>query len=225
MYALRNHASSCIEAMQAGNGSAAAAAAASGGPADAVSIDVAAPAQLTDTPEDPCSAPPQLTLTDLPPELFRAVARLLRPNEVATSLRLTCRFARDLLTDLTTVQLSQPVPCHAFTAHWGRPGAMRRLTRRQRRRLLSLTAVTGVAANVRVLSQGVKGPEQEGLAGTYGVANPYTRAQTRSPHTSQACLPSASHSGLNINPRPDPHGGCAGQGGRRGRPGHVPAPA
>ncbi|KXZ45039.1 hypothetical protein GPECTOR_59g647 [Gonium pectorale] len=53
----------------------------------------------------------------------------------------------------TTYRLSKPVPPHAFAAHWLAPGATRGLTLQRRRQLLSLTAASGVVANLEVAVQ------------------------------------------------------------------------
>ncbi|KXZ46040.1 hypothetical protein GPECTOR_47g315 [Gonium pectorale] len=51
------------------------------------------------------------------------------------------------------LRLSQPVPPHVFSAHWLAPGATRCLTLARRRQLMSLTAASGVVANLDVAHQ------------------------------------------------------------------------
>ncbi|KAG2482337.1 hypothetical protein HYH03_018725 [Edaphochlamys debaryana] len=88
------------------------------------------------------------------PELVARYARFLPPNHTAASLRLVSRATRAALPAPahTRVRLSQPVPPHAFAAHWGAPGgaATRGLTLAGRRRLVALTAATGVLPNLAV---------------------------------------------------------------------------
>ncbi|KXZ45259.1 hypothetical protein GPECTOR_56g355 [Gonium pectorale] len=57
--------------------------------------------------------------------------------------------------EFTVVRLSEPVPHHAFAWRWGRPGAMRDLTRARRRELLCLTAASGATANLQVAARAV----------------------------------------------------------------------
>ncbi|KXZ51267.1 hypothetical protein GPECTOR_13g754 [Gonium pectorale] len=89
------------------------------------------------------------------PELAERIMSHLDRNEVATSFRVINKaMAKHLIgPEHTTVRLSQPVPPHAFTEHWVSPGATRRLTLQKRRKLLSLTAATGVVANLEVAEQ------------------------------------------------------------------------
>ncbi|KXZ49603.1 hypothetical protein GPECTOR_20g459 [Gonium pectorale] len=91
----------------------------------------------------------------LPPELTELIVRRLYPNEAATSFRLVNKAAaaQFLRPEHTTVRLSQPVPPHAFAAHWLAPGATRGLTLERRKQLLILTAASGVVANLEVAAQ------------------------------------------------------------------------
>ncbi|KAG2499999.1 hypothetical protein HYH03_002281 [Edaphochlamys debaryana] len=84
------------------------------------------------------------------PEIITRVAAYLSDNEVACGLRLADRTAAALLKGHTRVRLSQPCPPGAFAERWSRPGSCRDLTLKQRRRLLCLTAASGVVANLEV---------------------------------------------------------------------------
>ncbi|KXZ45319.1 hypothetical protein GPECTOR_56g416 [Gonium pectorale] len=57
--------------------------------------------------------------------------------------------------EFTTVRLSEPVPHHAFSWRWGRPGSMRDLTRAQRYELVCLTAASGATANLALAARSV----------------------------------------------------------------------
>ncbi|KXZ49592.1 hypothetical protein GPECTOR_20g448 [Gonium pectorale] len=88
----------------------------------------------------------------LPAELTDLIVRRLHPNEAATSFRLVSKAAAAQFRgpEHTTVRLSRPVPPHAFAAKWLAPGATRGLTLERRRQLISLTAASGVVANLEV---------------------------------------------------------------------------
>ncbi|KXZ49623.1 hypothetical protein GPECTOR_20g480 [Gonium pectorale] len=93
----------------------------------------------------------------LPVELTELIVRSLHPNEAATSFRLVNKAAATQFRgpDHTTVRLSQPVPPHAFAAHWLAPGATRGLNLYHRKLLLRLTAASGIVANLEVAVQAV----------------------------------------------------------------------
>ncbi|PNH03505.1 hypothetical protein TSOC_010436, partial [Tetrabaena socialis] len=97
----------------------------------------------------PSSDPSRIWL----PEIVEHFARSLAPNEVAGTLRLINKAtaAQFRGPQHTTVQLSQPVPHHAFVWRWTGPGAMRCLTRKRRCELPCLTACSGVITNLEVL--------------------------------------------------------------------------
>ncbi|KAG2501522.1 hypothetical protein HYH03_000029 [Edaphochlamys debaryana] len=84
-------------------------------------------------------------------DVLACIARFLPVNEVACSLRLVDKTARDSLKHYGTVRLSQPVPHRIFVEHWQSPtrAPCRHLPREKRRQLLSLTAGTGVLANLQ----------------------------------------------------------------------------
>lgn len=107
----------------------------------------------------PQPAPPGALLATLPPEVLLRLTAYLPPNEVATSMRWSCHTMAALLGEPRhkVVQLSQPVPPHAFVWKWGRPGAARSFPLSQRRRLLELTAASGCVANLAVLMGGSGG--------------------------------------------------------------------
>ncbi|KXZ43075.1 hypothetical protein GPECTOR_104g81 [Gonium pectorale] len=91
----------------------------------------------------------------LPSELLERIGQNLERNEVAATFRLVSKAIASQLRgpEHTAIRLSQPVPPHAFAAHWLAPGATRGLTLKQRRRLLSFTAGSGVVANLEVAVQ------------------------------------------------------------------------
>ncbi|KXZ49369.1 hypothetical protein GPECTOR_22g963 [Gonium pectorale] len=96
-------------------------------------------------------APQQLQWSQLLPELADKVVGYLDPNEMPI-FRLVNKAAAAQFRgpDHTTFRLSQPVPPHAFAAHWLAPGATRGLPLGRRRQLLCLTAASGVVANLEV---------------------------------------------------------------------------
>ncbi|PNH04065.1 hypothetical protein TSOC_009814, partial [Tetrabaena socialis] len=87
------------------------------------------------------------------PELVQRFAVSLSPNEVAGTLRLVNKATATQFRgpQHSTMHLSQPVPHHAFVWRWACPGAMRRLTVRDRMALPRLTARSGSIANLEVL--------------------------------------------------------------------------
>ncbi|PNH10621.1 Superoxide dismutase [Mn], mitochondrial, partial [Tetrabaena socialis] len=87
------------------------------------------------------------------PELVQRYARSLSCNGVACALRLVNKATAAQLRgpQNRTVRLSLPVPHHAFVQRWSGVGALRGLTRQQRRKLSSLTARSGSIANLEVL--------------------------------------------------------------------------
>ncbi|KXZ45028.1 hypothetical protein GPECTOR_59g636 [Gonium pectorale] len=97
---------------------------------------------------------PSRVWSQLLPELAEKIVGYLDPNEVP-SFRLVNKAAAAQFRapHHTTYRLSQPVPPHAFAAHWLAPGATRGLTLKRRRQLLSLTAASGVVANLEVAVQ------------------------------------------------------------------------
>ncbi|KXZ54405.1 hypothetical protein GPECTOR_5g60 [Gonium pectorale] len=86
----------------------------------------------------------------LPSKLTELIARRLHPNEVATSLRLVNKAAAAQFRgpEHTTIRLWQPVPTHAFAAHWLAPGATQGFTHQRKNDLLRLTAASGVVPNL-----------------------------------------------------------------------------
>ncbi|KXZ45321.1 hypothetical protein GPECTOR_56g418 [Gonium pectorale] len=89
------------------------------------------------------------------PSIIYRIARFLPRNEVACSLRVVDKAIAAMLQtpEFTTVRLSEPVPHHAFTWRWGRPGAMRDLTRAQRHELVWLTVASGATANLALAAR------------------------------------------------------------------------
>ncbi|KXZ51668.1 hypothetical protein GPECTOR_11g120 [Gonium pectorale] len=85
------------------------------------------------------------------PTVLERVAAFLPANEVACTLRLVDKATAEQFRrpEFGTVRLSQPVPPHAFTWRWGRPGAACGLTVAKRWQLLSLTAASGSVFNLQ----------------------------------------------------------------------------
>ncbi|KXZ48659.1 hypothetical protein GPECTOR_26g562 [Gonium pectorale] len=104
--------------------------------------------------QQPRSARPSRVWSQLLPELAEKIVGCLDSNEVP-SFRLVNKAAAAQFRAPrhTTYRLSQPVPPHAFAAHWLAPGATRGLTLKNRRQLLCLTAASGVVANLKVAVQ------------------------------------------------------------------------
>ncbi|GLC53502.1 hypothetical protein PLESTB_000756500 [Pleodorina starrii] len=78
---------------------------------------------------------------------------MLPPNEVACSLRMLNKAAKELYSapEHRTVRLSRPVPTDVFHQRWGSPGAMRNLSHQQRESFLVLiTKSGGSVANLRL---------------------------------------------------------------------------
>ncbi|GLC46931.1 hypothetical protein PLESTB_001896400 [Pleodorina starrii] len=86
----------------------------------------------------------------LAPEVVLRIACCLSPNEVACTLRIITKATAKLFKSCISVQLSMPVPHHAFVFRWGNERAVHDLTLEQRQQLLCLTARTGVVANLEV---------------------------------------------------------------------------
>ncbi|KXZ48411.1 hypothetical protein GPECTOR_28g818 [Gonium pectorale] len=93
--------------------------------------------------------------SQLPLEIVGRIASHLDRNEVACSFRHVNKAAAAQFSgpEFITVHLSQPVPPHAFAAHWLAPGSTRGLTLEQRQQLLCLTATSGVVANLEAALQ------------------------------------------------------------------------
>ncbi|PNH02176.1 hypothetical protein TSOC_011868 [Tetrabaena socialis] len=87
------------------------------------------------------------------PEVVHHFARCLGGNEQACTLRLVNKAtaAQFRGPQHTAVQLSLPVPHHAFVKRWGGPDATRCLNVRQRQQLPRLTARSGSIPNLEVL--------------------------------------------------------------------------
>ncbi|KAG2443831.1 hypothetical protein HXX76_002174 [Chlamydomonas incerta] len=91
------------------------------------------------------------SLESLPLELLERIAQALPPNDVACTLRLLNRAFAGHFRSRTAVQLSQPVPHHAFTRRFGSWSALRSLPAAQLQQLLCLTAASGSVENVRAV--------------------------------------------------------------------------
>ncbi|KXZ46035.1 hypothetical protein GPECTOR_47g310 [Gonium pectorale] len=110
------------------------------------------------------SAWPQLL-----PELAERIVGCLDRNDIAVTFRHVNKAtaARFSCPQHATIRLSEPVPPHAFAAHWLAPGAMRGLNLERRKQLVRLVAATGVLPNVEVVLQamGFMGAAAEALMG------------------------------------------------------------
>ncbi|KXZ41324.1 hypothetical protein GPECTOR_550g563 [Gonium pectorale] len=92
------------------------------------------------------------------PDILELIASFLPPADVAFGLMLVNRAAGALFRgrpQYTTVRLARPVAPWAFAARWGAPGAMQPLSLDQRRRLLHLTAASGVIPNLKLATGAV----------------------------------------------------------------------
>ncbi|PNH00979.1 Ankyrin repeat domain-containing protein [Tetrabaena socialis] len=87
------------------------------------------------------------------PEVVHHFASFLHGNELACTLRLVNKATAAQFREPqhTTVQLSLPVPHHAFAWSWGGSDATRSLTVRQQLQLPCLTMRSGSIANLEVL--------------------------------------------------------------------------
>ncbi|KXZ46057.1 hypothetical protein GPECTOR_47g332 [Gonium pectorale] len=109
--------------------------------------------------------------SQLPPDLTERIVHRLDRNEIVATFRLVNKAAASQFSgpEYTTIRLSQPVPPHVFSAHWLAPGATRGLTLEQRRKLLCLTAASGVLRNLEVATQGTGcSPNQDAFRAAVG---------------------------------------------------------
>ncbi|KXZ47187.1 hypothetical protein GPECTOR_37g193 [Gonium pectorale] len=101
--------------------------------------------------QQPGSACTSRVWPQLLPELADKIVGCLDSNEVPCFRLVNKASASQFCAPHhTTYRLSQPVPPRAFAAHWLIPGAVRGLTLERRQQLLSLTAASGVVANLEV---------------------------------------------------------------------------
>ncbi|GLC46696.1 hypothetical protein PLESTB_001353600 [Pleodorina starrii] len=84
------------------------------------------------------------------PGIVACIAHHLPANEVSSTLRLIDKTTSQQFAHHKTLRLSLPSPTHVFRERWGRPGAFRALSRKQRLQLLCLTAASGSVANLEV---------------------------------------------------------------------------
>ncbi|GLC49814.1 hypothetical protein PLESTB_000311600 [Pleodorina starrii] len=84
------------------------------------------------------------------PGIVACIAHHLPANEVASTLRLIDKRTSQQFATHKTLRLSLPSPIHVFRERWGRRGAFRALSRKQRLQLLCLTAASGSVANLEV---------------------------------------------------------------------------
>ncbi|GLC35052.1 hypothetical protein PLESTM_000274200 [Pleodorina starrii] len=84
------------------------------------------------------------------PGIVACIARHLPDNEVACTLRMIDKTTSHQFEHHKTLRLSLPSPIHVFRERWGRPGAFRALSHKQRLQVLCLTAASGSVANLEV---------------------------------------------------------------------------
>ncbi|GLC44060.1 hypothetical protein PLESTM_001550400 [Pleodorina starrii] len=84
------------------------------------------------------------------PGIVACIAHHLPDNEVPSTLRLIDKTTSHQFSHHKTLRLSLPSPIHVFRERWGRPGAFRALSHKQRLQLLCLTAASGSVANLDV---------------------------------------------------------------------------
>ncbi|GLC46499.1 hypothetical protein PLESTB_000333100 [Pleodorina starrii] len=84
------------------------------------------------------------------PGIVACIAHHLPANEVASTLRVIDKTTSQQFAHHKTLRLSLPSPIHVFRERWGRPGALRALSRNQRLQLLCLTAASGSVANLEI---------------------------------------------------------------------------
>ncbi|KXZ40889.1 hypothetical protein GPECTOR_1495g674 [Gonium pectorale] len=86
------------------------------------------------------------------PELAERIVGCLSLNDIAATFRQVNKATAEAFRgpQHTIVRLSEPVPPHAFAAHWLAPGATRGLNLVRRRKLVRLVAASGVVANLEV---------------------------------------------------------------------------
>ncbi|GLC49986.1 hypothetical protein PLESTB_000330000 [Pleodorina starrii] len=84
------------------------------------------------------------------PGIVSCIAHHLPANEVASTLRLIDKTTSQQFAHHKTLRLSLPSPIHVFRERWGRPGAFRAMSHKQRLQLLCLTAASGSIANLEV---------------------------------------------------------------------------
>ncbi|GLC60988.1 hypothetical protein PLESTB_001703200 [Pleodorina starrii] len=84
------------------------------------------------------------------PGIVACIAHHLPANEVAGTLRLINKTTSQQFARHKTLRLSLPSPIHVFRERWGRPGAFRALSHKQRLQVLWLTAASGSVANLEV---------------------------------------------------------------------------
>ncbi|KXZ41054.1 hypothetical protein GPECTOR_897g147 [Gonium pectorale] len=89
------------------------------------------------------------------PELAERIVGCIERNEIASTFRRLNKATAEQFSgpQHTTIHLSEPVPPHAFAAHWLAPGATRGLTLTRRADLMRLVAASGVLPNMEVALQ------------------------------------------------------------------------
>ncbi|KXZ47446.1 hypothetical protein GPECTOR_35g884 [Gonium pectorale] len=89
------------------------------------------------------------------PELAERIVDCLDRNEIAATFRHVNKATAEQFSGPlhTTIHISEPVPPHAFAAHWLAPGVTRGLTLKRRKKLVRLAAASGVLPNLEVALQ------------------------------------------------------------------------
>ncbi|KXZ46034.1 hypothetical protein GPECTOR_47g309 [Gonium pectorale] len=91
----------------------------------------------------------------LPSELAERIVGYMGRFYIVTTFRQVNKATAERFSgpQHTSIHLSEPVPPHAFAAHWLTPGATRGLTLERRKQLVRLVAASGVLPNLEVALQ------------------------------------------------------------------------
>ncbi|GLI62253.1 hypothetical protein VaNZ11_004858 [Volvox africanus] len=84
------------------------------------------------------------------PNIVQHISSFLPENIIAGTLRLVNSKTAKQFSGIRTISLSFPVPTKTFKDGWGKPECYSTYTRKQRLQILSLTAKSGVIANLEV---------------------------------------------------------------------------
>ncbi|KXZ46078.1 hypothetical protein GPECTOR_47g353 [Gonium pectorale] len=89
------------------------------------------------------------------PELAERIVGCLDRNNISATFRHLNKATAKHFSgpQHTIIRLMEPVPPHAFAAHWLAPGAMRGLTLERRKKLVRLVAASGVVQTVELALQ------------------------------------------------------------------------
>ena len=123
-------------------------------------VGVLAQLRFTEPTVADAASKPCFPLFSLPPDLLRKVVSSVPRNEVAGSLKPTCRAAAELLADFPTISCSEPVPAHALVWKWSQAEAVKGIPRLQRETVAKRAMETGCLHTVQRLVTGEGGPEE-----------------------------------------------------------------